>query len=223
MGSIQKANPSSWWVGITDKHKIKCRIHVPAGLTADECSSYILQHLIEEDRKQDEKTKRVPVRDMYFKKHRERMLEESSKLAQLRAEIRENEQSRPTQAYHTRKAEELQQIQTEIRTMRNNNGQIFMGGYTEPAKQSYDARESQIARMEKEKLEAHAKKWDESEESMKAFKKLLKEEEEEEQKRSSYSINGPGAPRVGGYAGAHAAAHGGGFNHPGVYAGGVWN
>lgn len=122
--------------------------------------------------------------------------------------------------YHSRKLKEFQKIEDEIKSMRNNNGQIFMGGYTEHAKQSYDAQEANIARIEKQRKEDHAKKWDGSEDSLKAFRKLLIDE----QKALSghYTINSPGAPRVGGSAGQHAAIHGGGFNHPGVYAGGVW-
>lgn len=62
------------------------------------------------------------------------------------------------------------------------------------------------------------KKWSEH------YKTLLKEHNEYEQKITVPSGSGStlGVPRVGGAAGRHAAAHGGGFNHPGVYAGGVW-
>ena len=126
--------------------------------------------------------------------------------------------------YQSRRFKEFQQFENEIRNMRNNNGQIFMGGYTEPAKKSYDARELQIARHEQERKEELNKKWDNSIESFKAFKKLIEDEEKAERERmfKRTGSNGPGAPLVGGAAGAHAASHGGGFNHPGVYAGGVW-
>ena len=132
------------------------------------------------------------------------------------------QQRRLMQEYQSRKFKEFQQFENEIRTMRNNNGQIFMGGYTEPAKKSYDARELQIAVIEQQKKEELNKKWDGSLESFKAFKKVLEDEEKEERKRKYEHRNTLGAPRVGGAAGAHAASHGGGFNHPGVYAGGVW-
>ena len=134
----------------------------------------------------------------------------------------EKEQRRLMQEYQSRKFKEFQQFENEIRTMRNNNGQIFMGGYTEPAKKSYDARELQIAVIEQQKKEELNKKWDGSIESFKAFKKLV-EDEEKAARLNTYSFGGGlGQPRVGGAAGAHAASHGGGFNHPGVYAGGVW-
>ena len=128
------------------------------------------------------------------------------------------------QKYHTRKFQEFQAIENEIKQMRTYNGQIFMGGYTEPAKKSYDAQEAHIARIEKQKKEEHAKKWDGSNVSVSNFENLLQEEELAERERmySRTGSNGLGAPRVGGAAGAHAASHGGGFNHPGVYAGGVW-
>ncbi len=125
------------------------------------------------------------------------------------------------QEYQSRKFKEFQQLENEIRTMRNNNGQIFMGGYTEPAKRSYDARESQIALIEIQKKEELSKKWDGSSESLKAFEKLV-EEEKKAERIAKYSINSPGVPRVGGAMASHAVSHGGGFNHPGVYAGGVW-
>jgi hypothetical protein len=131
------------------------------------------------------------------------------------------QQRRLMQEYQSRKFKEFQQFENEIRTLRNNNGQIFMGGYTEPAKKSYDARELQIAFIEQQKKEELTKKWDGSVESFKAFKKVI-EDEEKAERLNRYSINSPGVPRVGGAAGAHAASHGGGFNHPGVYAGGVW-
>ena len=134
----------------------------------------------------------------------------------------EKQQRRLMQEYQSRKFKEFQQFENEIRTMRNNNGQIFMGGYTEPAKKSYDARELQIAVIEQQKKEELNKKWDGSLESFKAFKKVIEDEEKEERKRKYENRNTLGAPRVGGAAGAHAVSHGGGFNHPGVYAGGVW-
>ena len=132
------------------------------------------------------------------------------------------QQRRLMQEYQSRKFKEFQQFENEIRTMRNNNGQIFMGGYTEPAKKSYDARELQIALIEQQKKEELTKKWDGSIESFKAFKKVVEDEEKEERKKKYEGRNTLGAPKVGGAAGAHAASHGGGFNHPGVYAGGVW-
>ena len=126
--------------------------------------------------------------------------------------------------YQSRRFKEFQQFENEIRNMRNNNGQIFMGGYTEPAKKSYDARELQIARHEQERKEELNKKWDGSLESFKAFKKLIEDEEKADRERMfrRTGSSGLGVPLVGGAAGAHAASHGGGFNHPGVYAGGVW-
>lgn len=133
----------------------------------------------------------------------------------------EKQQRKLMGEYQSRKYKEFQQFENEIRTMRTNNGQIFMGGYTEPAKKSYDARELQIALIEQQKKEELNKKYDGSLESFKAFKKLV-EDEEKAERLQKYSINGPGAPKVGGAAGGHACTHGGGFNHPGVYAGGVW-
>ncbi len=127
------------------------------------------------------------------------------------------------QEYQSRKFKEFQELENEIRTMRSNNGQIFIGGYTEPAKNSYHVRELQISLIEQQKKEQLTKKWDNSPESFKLFKKVIEDEEKEQLKRKYQTKNGPGIPRVGGTAGSHAASHGGGFNHPGVYAGGVWN
>ena len=134
----------------------------------------------------------------------------------------EKEQRRLMGEYQSRKFKEFQQFENEIRTMRNNNGQIFMGGYTEPAKKSYDARELQIALIEQQKKEELNKKWDGSLESFKAFKKVIEDEKKAERLKRYTFGSSLGMPRVGGAAGAHAASHGGGFNHPGVYAGGVW-
>ncbi len=123
--------------------------------------------------------------------------------------------------YHAQKYKEYKYLEDQVRFMRTNNGQIFMGGYTEPAKMSYDAREKQIAMYEKEKQEELALKWNFSVDSIKTFQQNLEKQKREVACMSS-SSTGPGVPRVGGLAAVHAVSHGGGFNHPGVYAGNVF-
>jgi hypothetical protein len=112
--------------------------------------------------------------------------------------------------------QELTQLKEEIQRKRNYNGQRFLGGYTEPAKRDYDAEEKRIATYEEERKKEIQEKYKDGKTVVKttfAVKSSLP-------KSSGPGIPsglGPGIPSVGGYAAFHAAAHGGGFNHPGHY------
>ena len=126
------------------------------------------------------------------------------------------------------KRQELQQLETHLQDLRNQNNGIFAGGYTGPAVMSHKAELDRIEALGVKKRAEIEERYKETPENLERIRKqaIVDDERYEETLRSNRLMNnaggGPLIPRVGGAAARHAMAHGGGFNHRGTYAGGVW-
>lgn len=198
MPNIQKANAfHTWWVGVSPKHNIKHRFNIRAGLTDEEIKVYIEKALKRIDDRED--------------KEIEKELYELS-----------DEYTRSKLPYY--KNQSLENLKKALQQMNDNNNSRFAGGYTGPAIMDHKAEVERIKRYEETEKAKIETNFNGSAESLKYVRQLMDADKEREQYKynSTHRVNSL-HPRVGGYAGRHAAAHGGGFNHPGVYAGNVWN
>ena len=203
MSSIQKANSLyTWWVGKSPKYGIQKRLHMPDGLTDEECQRYMKRILEKADKKEDER---------------------------LAHEAYIQSEEYPRSKIQKYKRQELQQLETHLQNLRNQNNGIFAGGYTGPAVMSHKA---ELDRIEAQGVKQRAEieeKYKETPENLDRIRKqaIVDDAEYEEAVRFNRLENNAGGggslvPRVGGAAARHAVAVGGGFNHPGVYAGGGW-
>lgn len=198
MPNIHQANPfATWWVGTTPKYGLKKRFHIHAGLTNEECQKRVEKLLVAADLREE--------------KRRERREEEAYKQSDAFFLTKLN----------IYKQRELDQLARSIQAQRTANGNRFMGGYTIQAIHDANIEGERIAKLEQDKKAEIEKRYDGSKECIERLRQLVREDEERE--KQVFTGSGPGIPRVGGYAARHAVAHGGGFNHPGVYAGNVFH
>ena len=203
MPKIEQANSvPKFYVGVSDKHHITKRIRFPAGLTHEECLQRMKHVLKDVDDKEDK---------------------------EIEKEIYMYSDEYPLKHMQKHKHRELERLKVQIQEMNNNNNSRFAGGYTGPAIMDHKAEVDRIKKYEESRKAEIDKKFDGSRESLEYVRNLERAEEkqlEENRRRNElYSNNSSISmiPRVGGSRAHHAVAHGGGFNHRGVYAGGVWN
>jgi len=202
MPKIEQAHSTpKFYVGVSDKHQIKKRIRFPAGLTHEECLQRMIRILKDVDDKEDKEIEKelYILSDEYPLKHMQK-----------------------------HKHRELEKLKVKIQEMNNNNNSRFAGGYTGPAIMDHKAEVDRIKKFEETQKAEIDKKFNGSKECLEYVRNLERAEEkqlEENRRRNElYSNSGISMnPRVGGSQARHAVAHGGGFNHRGVYAGGVWN
>jgi hypothetical protein len=217
MSSIQKANAfPTWWVGKSPKHGLQRRVQMPAGLTDDECKKRLELKLAKADMLEDKEIEK----EIY---------------------ILSDEYPRSKLAFF--KNQELQALQKEIQDLNWRNNASFAGGYTGPAIISHKAEADRITAFEDKRKQEIEEKYNGSPECLDRVRELAQKEDAKNEamvRRNELMAGRPPSshnthsrssnlsttalhPRVGGAAARHAAAHGGGFNHRGVYAGGVWN
>jgi uncharacterized Rmd1/YagE family protein len=193
------------------------RYRAPAGYTNEECQKLFEKILIARDLREDRRRER-------------------------QEKLREEEAYKNSDAYFLTKLQsykqrELDQLAKSIQEQRRANGNRFMGGYTSQAIHDANFEGERITKLEQDKKADIEKKYDGSKECIEMLRRHVKEDEEKGFFLGSAGVcvcpgssgvslpsgsSGPGVPRVGGYAARHAVAHGGGFNHPGVYAGNVF-
>jgi hypothetical protein len=202
MSGIQKANAlPTWWIGKSPKYGIKIRVQMRAGFTDEEIQKSMQKKLERVDKAEDERR----AREAYFQSD-----------------------DYPRSKILKYKHQELQTLQAEIQRLSNQNNQRFAGGYTGPAIIDGKIESDRIAVYEAKCKAEIEKKYDGSRECLERIRPIARKDDEEYErlmernKLMGANFGGGLSPRVGGRAGAHAAVHGGGFNHRGVYAGGVW-
>ena len=200
MSSIQKANAlPTWWVGKSPKHGIQKRLKMRAGMTDEECQGCMSRSLERADKKEDE-----------------RLAHE--------AYIQSDEY--PRSKIQKYKQQEIQQLETHLQDLRNQNNSIFAGGYTGPAVMSHKAELDRIQALGVKKRAEIEEKYKDTPENLERIRKQAIVDDaryEDAVRLNNYASGGSSLiPRVGGAAARHAVAHGGGFNHRGTYAGGVW-
>lgn len=203
MSKIEKANAyATWWVGTSPKYGIECRIKIRAGFTDEECKRHLKRYLENRDNRRDEEIKKKK-----WLKSDEYVISKIPKYKQ----------------------KAIDDLKKEIQRRQNENNMRFMGGYTGPAIIDHKVELDRIKLYEDQQMAQIEKDFDGSRECLERIRPIaIKDDKEyEERVRFNEMMNsggggGLGRPRVGGIAGSHAAVHGGGFNHPGVYAGGVW-
>jgi hypothetical protein len=197
MANIQQANSfATWWVGTTPKYGLKKRFRIHPGLTNEECQKRVEKLLVAADLREEKR--------------------------------REEEAYKQSDAFFLTKLlmykqRELDQLARSIQAQRTANGNRFMGGYTPQAIHDANVEGERINKLEQDKKAEIEKRYDGSKECIERLRQLVREDEEREKQVFTGSGSSPGIPRVGGYAARHAVAHGGGFNHPGVYAGNVFH
>lgn len=203
MSSIQKANAlPTWWVGKSPKYGIQKRVKMLPGYTDEECQKSMKRIL---QRLDDAEDKRL-AHEAYI-----------------------NSDEYPRSKIAKYKHKEIQMLESHIQHLHNQNNAGFAGGYTGPAIMSHKAEYDRIQAYEVKQRAEIEEKYKESPECLDRIRKqaIIDDKIEEEALRSARILNQVGyggslVPRVGGAAARHAAAHGGGFNHRGTYAGGVW-
>lgn len=201
MATIEKANAlRTWWVGYSPKYGIKHKTYFSPGMTDSECKESMKRQL--------------ESIDVAYKK----------KLEKERWQ-RTEEYARSKLPKYKQKA--IDELKKELQQRHDNNNSRFMGGYTGPAIMDHKAEVDRIKVFEEQQILRIEKEFDGSPDCLKKIAEIARKDDKEyeEQVRRNQLMNGGGGSlhtRVGGAAGRHAAAHGGGFNHPGVYAGGVF-
>jgi hypothetical protein len=188
-----------YWKGRTPKFGIKHEIYFPAGFTEQQCQEMYEKQVTSIDA-------------MYQKKCDEVRWKKDEKYAKSKL------------PKYKQKA--IDELKKEIQQRHTNNNSRFMGGYTGPAIADHKAEVDRIKIYEEQRMAQIEKEFDGSRECLERILPIARKDDRdyEEAVQRNQRMNGGGSlhPRVGGPAGYHAASHGGGFNHPGVYAGGVW-
>lgn len=193
--------PRFYWRGRTPKFGIKHEIYFPEGFTEEQCKEMYLKQVTAIDRLQQ-------------KKHEDARWKQDEAYARSKL------------AKYKQKA--IDELKKEIQQRHNNNNSRFMGGYTGPAIMDHKAEVDRIKVYEEQQMARIEKDFDGSRECLERILPIARKDDRDyvEAVRRNQMLNGGGGggmtPRVGGAAAYHAASHGGGFNHPGVYAGGVW-
>jgi hypothetical protein len=207
MSSIQKANAlPTWWIGKSPKYGIQKRVKMRPGLTDEECQTCMNNILEKLDKEQDKRRVKQQEHEAY---------------------IQSDEY--PRSKIQNYKHQEIQMLETNLQNMRNQNNSIFVGGYTEPARMSHKA---ELDRIEAYGVKRRAEIEERYKETPKNLERIRQQaihddERNKECLQSAHLVNTAGCgssliPRVGGVVARHAVEHGGGFNHRGIYAGGVW-
>jgi hypothetical protein len=192
--------PRYYWRGRTPKYGIAHEIYFPAGFTEKQC-----QEMYEKQVRAIDDLEQKKIRDAQWK--------------------RDEPYARSKLFKYKQKA--IDELKKEVQQRQANNNSRFMGGYTGPAIADHKAEVDRIKVFEEQRMLQIEKDFDGSRECLERILPIARrdDKEYEEQVRRNQMMSGGGGslhPRVGGAAGRHAAAHGGGFNHPGVYAGGVF-
>lgn len=190
-----------YWKGRTPRFGIKHEIYFPEGFTEKQC--------------QEMYTKQVTAIDNNYQK----------KCDEARWK-RDEKYARSKLPKYKQKA--IDELKKEVQQRHNYNNSRFMGGYTGPAIMDHKAELDRIKVYEEQRMSQIEKDFDGSRECLERILPIARkddreyEEAVERNKRLNSGGGGGLHPRVGGAAAYHAVSHGGGFNHPGVYAGGVW-